>query len=540
MTNSAEPQQKDIPLETATSKNCLFGSNLGRVYQSARMFRTIRAALVTTRDRDQAHTEIKTLAIDHQAPLYCLNVANRKKFNPSSRLWERNGGATPAPAELFRQASQIRGGGLVILEDCLGYISDQSPDPSVRMALVEMLSAENNSDGLVLVFVESPESERQLPAILADQFVRFDVPYPRHEELVAIAREELAFATHLAKHPVEINQIRIRAKHLAKGMVGLTRSAARDALRDALMPDPSDFTRALNRLNERKTQQLKRELAMNILDASYVDLPVGLDYLFDYLKIVQQKITLEGPERARGIFLVGPPGTGKTMLARTIGAIISLPVVEFRISSLMNSLLGETERRFAQAFSTLEAMAPNVVFIDEIDKAFGDSSERDGGTMMRTTGSLLSWLSDNPRPNFIVATSNSLERMGEIGMTMTRSERFDACFFVDVPNYASRYKMLCQWLDTKIPEAPSAARIIAAMTEKFSGADIRSITKQAIARAEYEKTPLTLDHLHEEVNGKKLRAETLYDKFEWLRSWGKMYCNPAGPTDNSIPEEKRI
>ena len=64
----------------------------------------------------------------------------------------------------------------------------------------------------------------------------------------------------------------------------------------------------------------------------------------------------------------------------------------------MNSLLGETERRFTQSFATLEAMSPNVVFIDELEKVFGDSSERDGGTMMRCTGSVLSWLSDNPYP----------------------------------------------------------------------------------------------------------------------------------------------
>jgi len=86
------------------------------------------------------------------------------------------------------------------------------------------------------------------------------------------------------------------------------------------------------------------------------------------------------------------------MLARAIGNVVGLPVVQFRISALMNSLLGETERRFAQAFSALEAMSPNVVFIDEIEKAFGESSERDGGTMMRCTGALLSWLSDNTTP----------------------------------------------------------------------------------------------------------------------------------------------
>jgi SpoVK/Ycf46/Vps4 family AAA+-type ATPase len=198
----------------------------------------------------------------------------------------------------------------------------------------------------------------------------------------------------------------------------------------------------------------------------------------------------------------------------------------------MNSLLGETERRFAQAFQTLEAMGPNVVFIDEIEKAFGDSSERDGGTMMRCTGALLSWLSDNPHPNYIVATSNSLRRMGEVGLTMTRSERFDAAFFVDVPGYAARRSMLANWLRGNIESPDAAAGELAGLTEKFSGADLRSVFKQALNRAAYEHRPLTLEGLKYEVERKRARALAIYDEFRELRRWGQQYCDPASATDD--------
>ena len=172
-------------------------------------------------------------------------------------------------------------------------------------------------------------------------------------------------------------------------------------------------------------------------------------------------------------------------------------------------------------------MSPNIVFIDEIEKAFGQSSENDGGTMMRCTGSLLSWLSDNQYPNYIVATSNSISRMGEIGLTMTRSERFDAAFFCDVPSRESRQKMMECWTgDTDM------ACEIAEMSEKFSGADLRSVVKQAQARAEHEGEKLNVDMLKDEVERKRLRAIAVYDQFQELRRWGRMYCDPAGPTDN--------
>ena len=219
------------------------------------------------------------------------------------------------------------------------------------------------------------------------------------------------------------------------------------------------------------------------------------------------------------------------MLARAIGHVVGLPVVQFRISALMNSLLGETERRFAQAFAALEAMSPNVVFIDEIEKAFSESSERDGGTMMRCTGALLSWLSDNPNPNFVVGTCNSLTRMGEIGLTMTRSERFDGSFMVDIPNTRSRQAMLERWLGGAIEEPEKLAAELAESTDRFSGADLRSVVKQAQSEAESRGINLTRELLQQHIERKRLRATALYEQFRDLRTWANMYCDPAGPTD---------
>jgi len=438
------------------------------------------------------------------------------------------GGETPDPANLLRNAADLRGGGVVVLEDCAAFLRDEGGDRRMRMALAQMLSSDATSEGLVLIFLEPPEAERYLPSILADQFVRLDIPYPRAAELETIAREEVDLIARGAGRPLEVETVRGESKKLAPGLVGLTRSAARDALRDALAPNPVDFYQAMERLQMRKAEQLRRELSMNVLDTSEVEMPIGLDNLVQFLQIHRDKMREFGPRRARGVLVMGPPGTGKTMLARAIGHVTHSAVVEFRLSSLMNSLLGETERRFAQAFATLEAMSPNVVFIDEIEKAFGDSSERDGGTMMRCTGSLLSWLSDNPNPNFVVGTCNSLSRMGEIGLTMTRSERFDACFFVDVPSAEARVQMLERWLTGKVEQVEAVAREIAELTDKFSGADLRSVVKQAISWADYQGGPLSSQLLREEVERKKLRAYALYDEFDALRRWGRMYCEPAG------------
>lgn len=510
-----------------TGNTCgILQERLGRVVMACQAARRARACLLSTRDRDHAIGIIKNSAEAADIPLYHFTVAARRLYQRDDRRWETLGQGPNDAFTLLDEAQRLSGGGIVVFEDCAAFLRDEGGDQRVRMLLAQMLSAETNMDGLVLVFVEPPEAGDRLPSILRDQFVRLDIPYPRIEELEVIARHEMALIVHRTRVEMPVQEIKQQADRLASELVGLTRSAARDSLWDVLAADPADCDGAHLRLSTRKAEQLSRDLAMNILDTANAEEPVGLENLVQYLQVTRDKMRLQGAARARGVLLIGPPGTGKTMLARAIGRLVALPVLEFRISSLMNSLLGETERRFAQAFQTLAAMSPNVVFIDEIEKAFGDSSERDGGTMMRCTGALLSWLSDNPHPNYIVATSNSLRRMGEIGLTMTRSERFDAAFFVDVPNVSARKRMLQAWLEGQI-EQPEAADVIAAMTDKFSGADLRSVVKQAIAWAEHDGQPLTVDGIKAQIERKRARVLALYDEFRELRNWGRQYCDPA-------------
>lgn len=194
----------------------------------------------------------------------------------------------------------------------------------------------------------------------------------------------------------------------------------------------------------------------------------------------------------------------------------------------MNSLLGETERRFDQAFQTLEAMAPNVVFIDEFDKAFSQGgAENDGGTMQRTTGRLLSWLSENPHPNFIIATSNNVSRMGELGLTMTRSGRFDKIFFLDVPSLMARKQILNNLLLTLIEDVEAVTDIIAEETEKFSGADLQAVVNNAMKEARYLKVPLEVEIIMKEVKKKALKVQAIYDSFNNLRRFAELHCETA-------------
>jgi hypothetical protein len=504
---------------------------LSRIIHSARAYESGRAVLLPTRDRDFAMQIVREIATRENVSLYHYSMASRRQYQPERRAFTPAGGALHDPHELLYAASQLRGSAVVILEDFLRFVSDAQGDPRARAELSQMLSHEHRCGGHVYIFMASPEAEALVPSPLRNLFQRLEVPLPRADELEFIAREEIAAALARQRHAVDASVIRQWAKAIAPELPGLTQCSARYALRDALGP-VTDLPGARVRLAQRKAQQLSQELSMDMLDTKNVEPPIGLDNVYRYVEVHRARIGVPGRNRCKGILLVGPPGTGKTMLARYIGGHLGLNTVEFRISSLMNSYVGETEQRFARAFAVCDAMSPVVIFVDELEKIFGEQGgERDGGTMMRATAGVLSWMSDSEAPNFIVATANSVTRMGEIGKTMTRKGRIDRLFFVDVPGQRARAKILERLLEDRAGFDSAELARLAASTERFSGVDLRAIVEDGTAQALHSGRPLSPSDLEREIERNRLRVDCLYEEFNPLRRWAQLNCEPAGPTD---------
>lgn len=499
---------------------------LPRLCRTARVTRSARAVFVGTHDREYALALIEEAAATARTPLHRVSPSGVHRFDTDRSNWTFVDQNQLGPGEMLREAARL--GGLVVFEEFVTQVQDGSQNVQARVMLAEELARSDlGENGLVLALVESPEAEAHLPSLIAGQVPRFSLGYPRAGELAQIVRIEIARFAHLARQTIAIDEIRRAAPKLADGLVGLTRKAARDLLHDSLATETIDLVEAERFLRARKAERLRHELAMEVIDLSDAEAPIGAERLLRRIAMLKPRMRLYGRKRARGILIVGPPGTGKTMLARAAGKLTDLPVVVFKVSALMNSLLGETERLFNRAFATLEAMAPAIIFIDEIEKAFSEGNERDGGTMMRVSGALLSWLSDNESPNFIIATCNNPLRFGEIGATMTRSERFDASFFLDVPTEQARVAILRQCLRGLLQIDDTAVAQLAADTEYFSGADLVSAVKLAEMYADYEGRPLSLVHVSDEINQKRSRASALYQQFEPIRRWGADYCEPA-------------
>jgi SpoVK/Ycf46/Vps4 family AAA+-type ATPase len=136
-------------------------------------------------------------------------------------------------------------------------------------------------------------------------------------------------------------------------------------------------------------------------------------------------------KRPRGVLLLSPPGCGKSQFCKSLGKEVGRPVVILDVGSLMGSLVGQSEERTRQALRIIDAMAPCVAMIDEVEKAFaGVNGQGDSGVAARMFGTFLTWLSDHDSDVFVVCTANDVSKLPpEFG----RSERFDGIFFLDLP-----------------------------------------------------------------------------------------------------------
>ncbi len=136
-------------------------------------------------------------------------------------------------------------------------------------------------------------------------------------------------------------------------------------------------------------------------------------------------------KRPRGVLLLSPPGCGKSQFCKSLGQEVGRPVLMLDVGSLMGSLVGQSEERTRQALRIIDAMAPCVAMIDEVEKAFaGVNGNGDSGVTSRMFGTFLSWLNDHTSDVFVVCTANDVSKLPpEFG----RSERFDGIFFLDLP-----------------------------------------------------------------------------------------------------------
>ncbi|MGZ6912418.1 MAG: AAA family ATPase [Acidimicrobiia bacterium] len=221
----------------------------------------------------------------------------------------------------------------------------------------------------------------------------------------------------------------------------------------------------------------------------------------------------------RGVLLAGVPGCGKSAVARAAAHEFAVPLVLLDPGRIYAKYLGESEQRLAEALDTIDAMAPTVLWIDEIEKGFSSGGE-DGGVAERVLGTFLRWLQDRTAPVFTVATANDVTRLPP---ELTRKGRFDELFFVDLPDTVARVAILRSLFGARsVPVAEPELADLAARSDGFSGAELEA----AVAASSYTGS-VTVDAVAAELAATVPLSRSRAADVTRLRTWARGYARPA-------------
>ncbi|MDO4571026.1 MAG: AAA family ATPase [Planctomycetia bacterium] len=259
----------------------------------------------------------------------------------------------------------------------------------------------------------------------------------------------------------------------------------------------------------------------------------GLEVLKEYLERKRKVFShLTQAEKwhvdvPKGILIVGMPGCGKSLAAKVAALMFGLPLIQMDIGMLLGKYVGESEANFRRAIRLAEAVAPCVLWIDEIEKAFAglQTEGNQGGANEVTTrlfGSFLTWMQEKTAPVYVIATSNSVNLPSEF----YRKGRFDEVFAVYLPNEEERKKILEIHLRKRRYSLPKATLDEAARkTEGACGADLEGIVKeaveetflQAIGQNSARQNEISHDIFMEKIRPDHFIQKALGEKYEKMK-----------------------
>jgi SpoVK/Ycf46/Vps4 family AAA+-type ATPase len=249
----------------------------------------------------------------------------------------------------------------------------------------------------------------------------------------------------------------------------------------------------------------------------------GLDSLKDWLKkrrmAFSDKARQFGLPTPKGILLLGAQGCGKSLCAKSVAALWHMPLLRFDVGKVFGALVGSSEENIRRVILIAESVAPCILWIDEIDKAFAGvtGTSTDSGTTARVFGTFLTWLSEKKQPVFVIATANDISQLPP---ELLRKGRLDEIFYVDLPTLEERTDIFKIHL-TKRGRDPQKFDLhkLAQESEGFSGAELEESIISALYDVFYQKKDLATEDLLNSIRTTVPLSKTMEEKLTQLRRW---------------------
>jgi SpoVK/Ycf46/Vps4 family AAA+-type ATPase len=427
---------------------------------------------------------------------------------------------TSEPMQALRHIAKTGRGGVYVLLDAHPYL-----DNPVHTRLVREIAHDYARVPRTLVLVSHA---LKLPPELERLAARFTLSVPDLEAIRALAKKELDLWKLQQGTPAtgDTQVLETLCRHL----VGLPLEDARRILRGAIRDDGQVTEADLARTQKQKFELLNRDSVVRLeLDTARFSDVGGLENLKRWLGVRRQPFVagVAGVDRPKGVLLLGVQGGGKSLAAKAVAGTWGVPLLSLDVASLYNKFHGESERNLREALKTAEALAPCVLWIDEIEKglAFDRGGEADGGVSRRMLGTLITWMAERAAPVFVVATANDITQLPP---ELMRKGRMDEVFFVDLPAQPVRRQIFEIHLRRRGLD-PAAFDLdgLASGCAGYSGAEIEQAVVSSLYEAAAEGVPVTSRHILDELARTRPLSVLRAEELAALRQWASERAVPA-------------
>lgn len=456
-------------------------------------------------EEQRVEAEIKQIAQELQYHLHFWSVVDG--------LVDMEGKVINAedPMEVLNKIDELPEKSLILLRDYHMFLADANPI-LIRKFKDVLMNAKTKNKTLIVLGCRlclPPELERELTVL------EFALP----------SKDQLAPVLDGIVKSASLQPITGEARDkVLDSACGLTTIEAENAFALSVVKskeiDP-------NIVASEKAQVVKKNGLLEIIETTETLENIGgLDVLKEWLLKRRRAYTHEAVEFGlpvlKGLLITGIPGTGKSLTAKATAKVFGVPLLKLDAGRIFAGLVGQSEANLRSVIQTAEAIAPCVLWIDELEKGFAglkSSGSTDGGTSSRVFGSFISWMQEKTKPVFIVATANDVTKLPP---EMLRKGRFDEMFFVDLPNRVER-EAIWKIQISKYGRDPKDYDLIqlARMTEGLTGSEIEAVFVEALFDGfDQKKEPedLTIANV---LTGFVPLSKTMSEPIEGLRKWAK-------------------
>jgi len=430
---------------------------------------------------------------------------------------------TDDPELALANIALIAGDAIFLLKDFARYCENDKICRRVRELAENFRTARRS--------IVITAASTQLPHELDGDAAPFELGLPELEELFSGVRQTLADLNRESHIPVSLDTMGMQ--QAAQALAGLTKEEALRTLRMCVLSRGKADTAVIADLVEAKRNVLRGEGLLETVrrDSSFSDV-AGLQRLKDWLIKRKSALTAEGQKFGlvppKGILITGVQGCGKSLAAKAVAGEWGYELARLDAGALYDKFVGESEKKLRKGLELAQKMAPVVLWIDEIEKAFasaGASGDADAGLSQRLLATLLTWMQDREPGVFLAATSNNISALPP---EMLRKGRFDEIFFVDLPNVKVREALFALHLkkrgrDSSVFDLSK----LAAATEGFSGAEIEQSIISGLYSAFAAKQQLSTQVLLSEITATQPLSVTRAEDVAAIREWARTRAVPA-------------